>query len=207
MPEVKRLNEAAQHGNGNGNVRIASCNSEHVSSFHSATTAVWSALVTSPLPHLHCLGGETVGSMLLDVSVQATTGWKETATLDLEPGPRRERQVEVSRVRSVLRLSRMLFGRGFAPQSLGCGSIAPTPGPRFLFSTPISVCVCIILEIHYPTATMTPRLGWPQESKSVKIRPGWSAFHSFCLLICDPTSTQNAVTGYWELRSLGKHGG
>lgn len=62
----------------------------------------------------------------------------------------------------------MLLGRGLAPQSLGCGSTAPTPGPRFLFSTPISVCVCIILEIHYPTAAMTPWPGWPQESKSVR---------------------------------------
>lgn len=87
MPDVKCLNEAAQHGNGNGNLRIASCNSKpkHVSSLHPAANAAWSTLVacllSCPLP-----GGRNGRRDAPDMSVQARTGWEETATLDLEFG-------------------------------------------------------------------------------------------------------------------------
>lgn len=71
-----------RHENGNGNLRIASCNSEHVSSFHPAANGVWwpaSCLA-------HCREWRNGRKDAPGVSVQATTGWEETATLDLEPG-------------------------------------------------------------------------------------------------------------------------
>lgn len=72
----------------------------------------------------HCLGGETVGRMPQTYVCASEDGMGGEHLPRLGIGPRRERQAEVSRVRSVLRLSR-LFGRGPALQSLGCGSICP----------------------------------------------------------------------------------
>lgn len=78
------------------------------------------------------------------------------------------------------------LGKGVVLQSLGCGSTAPTTGPRFLFSAPISECVCIILKIDYPTATMTPLLTGVGAGEQ-----GHSSFPLFfVLLTCDPTSVR-----------------